>query len=281
MALGDILLTILDLIKQGIDSLSDRIRSPILGSVSFAILVVNWKAFYFLFFAKVSVEAKILYFDEHTNLNSLLYYPIFIGIALALFKPWLTFGGAFAAKFPNFYLYRLQQTEGTRRKIEELRIATEFEQEKAYNEAAVEERKIAAARRLEDASEVSEELKEEIKTERRTQGEPIVPVKLRESNVNSVVSRSVLNVLANSQKELDLEDIVRGVTQDLSSLEGSIGELPSMRITAVVRQSLVDLRSMDIVKAEVYGAADDEFYSSLTAHGYAIQDGLADYRMDV
>lgn len=142
----------LDLIRQCIENFTDRIRSPILGSVTIAFFAFNWKAFYFLFFAEAPTWLRVWYFEQNTDLHSLFSYPIVGGISLALIKPWVTYAGSWVAKFPNFFLYRLQQSEARRRRIEELRLEAEYEEVKAQHEAAVEERVHAAVQRREEVA---------------------------------------------------------------------------------------------------------------------------------
>jgi len=69
-----------DFLNQVFQAWSDRIRSPILGSVVLAFIAINWKPLYYLFFAETSVLTRFAYFDMKTDLGTLFLGPLAIGL---------------------------------------------------------------------------------------------------------------------------------------------------------------------------------------------------------
>ncbi|MEH6523164.1 hypothetical protein [Sulfitobacter sp.] len=155
-------------LKQIAEAWGDRIRSPILGSILIFFTLTNWQTLYYLFFADKPVRSRLLYFDANTDNLSLYFWPIVGGVSLAVLVPWISFGGAFLAKLPRSYLHDVQSSEALKRRIVEHRRKSEEEDAKAAEEEARERRKIDAAKRLNEAEEVSTELKSEIEEERKS-----------------------------------------------------------------------------------------------------------------
>lgn len=75
--------------KEIIDALSTRIKSPVFGYTVIAFLAVNWKPLFFLFFSNVSALERIQYFEKETTIYSLLGWPISLAILGALAYPWV------------------------------------------------------------------------------------------------------------------------------------------------------------------------------------------------
>lgn len=118
---------------------------------------------YYLFFAEKPVQEKLLYFDANTSLITIYLLPISLGIAISVGMPWLKFSGAWIAKLPSRYLHELQDSEARERRINELTGKAHEETAVANFEAASEQRKIDAAKRLEDAKSVdSDDLERDI-----------------------------------------------------------------------------------------------------------------------
>lgn len=152
--------------KQIFDSWGDRLRSPVLGSILTVFVLTNWQSFFYLFFADKPVRARLLYFDANTNLWTIYVLPIIVGVFLAVVVPWISLGGAFIAKFPRARLHRVQSSESQKRRIIEYELKATEEDAKAVWEEAAERRKIDAAKRLNEAADVSGQLKSEIQADR-------------------------------------------------------------------------------------------------------------------
>jgi hypothetical protein len=83
-----------EILKDIISALNGRLRSHFFGSVFLAFVGTNWKVLFYLIFANRPVRAKFLYFDENTDICSLLIVPVVIGLIIAPASPWIKFVGA-------------------------------------------------------------------------------------------------------------------------------------------------------------------------------------------
>lgn len=109
---------------------------------------------------------RTLYFEQNTDMVSLFWLPLIFGVVLAFVFPWAALFGTWMARFPKAKLHGVQFAEASRRRISEYQEKAREEEAKARFEAATEQRKIDAAKRLEEASGVSRELEEEINSDR-------------------------------------------------------------------------------------------------------------------
>lgn len=154
-------------LRELTDAWSQRIKSPIIGSVAFSFILINWKPLWYLFLADRPVRQKFLFFDANTDNYSLFIYPILLGTAISILIPWISFGGAYLAQKPFNLLRQLQHDSSHQQKVYELQKEAERVQANADLEAAKEQAKIDAARRLEEAKSVGgEALEEDIKESR-------------------------------------------------------------------------------------------------------------------
>jgi len=86
--------------KEIFDTVSSRIKSPILGSIVVTFVLFNWKPLFFLFFSDETVLVKIEYFDFHTDYLTLYIVPTLAGIILALLAPYISYLGSIWAARP-------------------------------------------------------------------------------------------------------------------------------------------------------------------------------------
>jgi hypothetical protein len=152
--------------KQIVDAWGDRIRSPILGTILIVFVAMNWQSLFYLFFAEKPVMARLLYFNANTDNWSLYLGPALFGILFAVAVPWISFAGAWFARAPKSLLHALQFSEATRRRVAEFEKRAEEEDAIAKFEAAKENRQINAAKRFEEAGQVSKDAQDELKIER-------------------------------------------------------------------------------------------------------------------
>ncbi|MEH6739573.1 MAG: hypothetical protein V7695_13625 [Sulfitobacter sp.] len=181
-------------LKQIAEAWGDRIRSPILGSILIFFTLTNWQALFYLFFADKPVRARLYYFDANTDNWSLYGIPLIAGILSAIAVPWITLLGAFIAKMPRAFLHKVQFLEASKRRIIEYHQRAQEETAIAQLEASKEHRQIEAAKRLEEASAVSDDLKEDLEAERQVANERIEnkldPHELRQLTVISFAAKS-------------------------------------------------------------------------------------------
>lgn len=141
----------LDYFKDVISASGARVRSPMLGSILLVFVLLNWKEFFYIFFAETSAQVRLSYFDANTSYSSLILFPLIGGIALSILYPWLNLVSEHLAKKPIRSLKRLQGEENHLREIYLLENAAKLQEAQAKFEAVHEQRKIDAARRLEEA----------------------------------------------------------------------------------------------------------------------------------
>lgn len=158
-----------DLFKDLVKAWEERVRSPFLGSIGIAFVACNWKPIFFLLFSGEPVLERFAFFDSNTSSVTLFWNPLWIGFLLTLAIPWLKFMGALIAKAPTTLLNSLQGDLASERRIHAFEKAADEEEAKARLEAAQEQRRIDAAKRLEEATKIgNQDLVEEIKLERET-----------------------------------------------------------------------------------------------------------------
>lgn len=75
--------------KDILEALDSRIKSPVFGYFILSMIAVNWKSFFFLFFDDGTVISRIIYFEVNTNSTSLFFYPIFFSVLYSLIYPWV------------------------------------------------------------------------------------------------------------------------------------------------------------------------------------------------
>jgi len=77
----------MDALVKIFDEFRSRIRSPIWGTIVLYAILLNWKAFYFLLFADVSVPEKFSFWDENVTHEWLIYYPLALGVVSVVTVP--------------------------------------------------------------------------------------------------------------------------------------------------------------------------------------------------
>lgn len=271
-----------DLFEQWVEAWSERIRSPVMGSLAIAFIVSNWKPLFFLLFAEAPVWLRIQYFEHHTDANSLVWYPLVAGAIAAFLIPWITLGGAWVARLPKFLLHRLQQDEGTRREIEGFRISAEresakaeFEDQRARRKAQRENEIIAAGRRLKEAEEVSEETKETLKTEREILGgreRELIPDELKGNGLRSIVLRNIIETLGSADRKVRKEELLLSIARGQRS-SGFDKQLTNQRREVEVLSALDWLENSDLVSRTQKSLVDQPTFT-LTANGFEILDAL-------
>lgn len=76
-------------LKDIVDSIKTRVNAPYFGYMFCTFVILNWKAIFFLAYAKTNVPERISYFETHTTIWTCFLGPLLIGVTLALVSPWL------------------------------------------------------------------------------------------------------------------------------------------------------------------------------------------------
>ncbi|PRZ48966.1 hypothetical protein [Tritonibacter scottomollicae] len=271
-----------DFFQQFVQSINERVRSPILGSVAFSLLFWNWRAV-LVFFSGRSAQFKISEIEALYSFANSIFWPIFTGVGLALILPILTFVGAWAARWPKFWLHRLEQDEATKREIngyrveaERLDAQTKFRRARADREAQEENELIARARRDKDAEDLGQEAVDELaaarsKNDNEREGKELErEAKWLKGNSHlNVAGRYALIVLGNAEKNRSLSQIVQEVSMTLSPDDRKLfGN--GKRLDVEVEEALQLLSSEGFVKDVIRS----ERMFELTSKGYKLRDLL-------
>jgi hypothetical protein len=89
-----------DTINQLKEAITERVKSPFLGSILLAFIAFNWKAIFYVIFADKTVVEKFAYWDLYTSTNTKLLYPIIAGSVFALVIPYISSLFAFLIEWP-------------------------------------------------------------------------------------------------------------------------------------------------------------------------------------
>ena len=75
--------------KEIFEAFNSRLKSPVFGYFILAFFAYNWKVIFYLLVSGSEVTDRFKYFDNNTSTNSLLTYPLIVGIIGALLYPWI------------------------------------------------------------------------------------------------------------------------------------------------------------------------------------------------
>jgi hypothetical protein len=148
--------------KEFIEALTLRIRSPVLGYYSAAVVVLNWKPIFYLMAANQGVLERINYFDANTTYWSVVIYPLVTSLLLSLLYPWLHFVVLWLIRNPT----RLRNALYAENEHEHLAKKLEFEQLRGAIIAEREQQLIEKKKRDQEVESLdNEELKQDLKAE--------------------------------------------------------------------------------------------------------------------
>ena len=170
----DLVLTMIELLKEFFDAAAARVRSPIFGSVLFSILAFNWQPLAFVIYNDAPLKERFAYWDE----NFCLTVPLLTGVFLAFGLPWVTYIGSFLAKWPNEQIKSLQAASARSLRIKEFKGIAEEEEakrlaedERSKTREHIEQNAIKAEQRIQKARELSEDLSKNLEASRRAESD--------------------------------------------------------------------------------------------------------------
>lgn len=255
----------MDFLKDAFEAFDQRIRSPIVGSIGIAFVVMNWKPIWFLFFSEVTVEEKFHFFEA----NRLYALPILIGLVFGLAMPWIRLGGAWAATVPSRKLRRMQFDQAHDQKTYRLTKDAEVQAAQAKLDEARERRLIDAGKRLEEAEQllgsgIAEDLIEQRQVvEGVLQREPKDILDWLEPR-----ERATIRALGNTEVSIHPRNLGPEKEQFLSELLAVIPKLNDVRLEVEVADSL------GILKSKGLAESDPNYRWTLTSLGYGVFDLL-------
>ncbi len=123
-----------DLISQVFQAFNSRLRSPFLGYFFLGQVYLNYRAFVLLFWGSDRIELRLEEFSGAANFQQFVLYPISFAIFGGVFGPWITYVGAWIAKWPAERLKKLQNDEARKMRIHDFKTAAdELEAEAEHN----------------------------------------------------------------------------------------------------------------------------------------------------
>ena len=131
----------MDALEKIFDELRSRIRSPIWGTIGLYVILLNWKAFYFLLFADASVPEKFSFWDENVTHEWLIYYPLALGVDSVVTVPWIRLGLTWVNRSADLKLHNIQSTQKTLKDTIDVEADTRLKQAVDAAEAVREQQK--------------------------------------------------------------------------------------------------------------------------------------------
>ena len=207
--------------KEIVESIDARIKSPLFGYFIFALIAINWAELFYLIFADTEATDRIDYFQVNTDWKSLFAYPLLTAIAYSLLYPWTNYFFMLAASEPKRKKNILQARSESwllQAQAEETAARTALQEQKE-SEILSRARTDVEVAKIEDES-VREKAEQEIQSSRAELSEieeSSVKMELAEAYIDMgdlEGAKELLNEVASMQKTPDL----RAKWLDLSNL---------------------------------------------------------------
>lgn len=145
-----------------VDALKTRFSSPLFGYYSLALFWFNWQAFLYLSMDDGNILSRIKYFEEHTSVASLIWWPLSFSLCFSLFYPWLVFFISWASTKPT----ELKIMDQVKSESRILQAKKQIEEEQSNFLADAEQNLIERAKRDQELDQFkNEELKARLKQE--------------------------------------------------------------------------------------------------------------------
>jgi len=141
-----------DGIKEILAAFEARVKSKILGSVVIAFIATNWKVIFYVIFEKVGAEAKFEYFDDNTDLWSLIAIPLFAGFLLSVLLPWVNYLGLKLTSLPDQKQRQFKNNSQHLDVLDKLEYQTKLQEIKSRQQKVI----VDAAKATEDANEIKD-----------------------------------------------------------------------------------------------------------------------------
>lgn len=148
--------------REIIDAIGNRIRSPVWGNFLLSILIVNWNHFLVLLFSNRAIESRVADFKSAINITEFLLIPIGLAICISIAAPFASLIGAWLSYWPKHKARMLQLRSDGYYEDEKQRL--DISRRKKI--AEVETQLIGQAKRDEEVESISnDELRHELRSE--------------------------------------------------------------------------------------------------------------------
>jgi hypothetical protein len=139
--------------KELIDAIGTRIKSPYFGYSVFAFIALNWRPLFSLLLSETSPGERIVVFDNQTTTLSLLILPLTFGFIVALCSPWIRVAFEYFSRKP----FEISDTMKLEAQHKNTLKQAELEQSQSDLFAIKEQELIERAKRDEKVAEISDE----------------------------------------------------------------------------------------------------------------------------
>ncbi|MEW4983854.1 MAG: hypothetical protein AB1Y31_11760 [Cycloclasticus sp.] len=138
--------------KEVIEAVNNRIKTPYFGYSILAFLALNWRGFFYLVFSNGNPTEKLALFDAQTDLYTLLIYPLAIGALVAATAHWLRYLFGLIERKPKELVENLQLEAEHKKTIKQ----TQLEQSRSDLFAVKEKELIERAKRDEEVADIED-----------------------------------------------------------------------------------------------------------------------------
>lgn len=228
--------------KDIIEEIDSRIKSPFFGYFLFSSVAINWEQLFYLIVHNGTVSERIDHFNNGSDLWSLVLFPLILASAYSIFYPWLQFVFMFLSKKPTELQNSLQAQSENNLLIEK----QELEKSRTELLKEAEQELIERAKRDAKLNEIEDEaVREKLQTE-------IDSLRKERDDIRGSMDKS--SKVSPATLTEDQEEIIRLIT----SVGGSINEY-------------------DIIKSSKFDKVKTEYYlEDLENNGYLKKDWDAD-----
>lgn len=257
-------------VKEVVDAVNHRIKSPYFGYSVLAFLALNWRALFLLFVTEGNPQERLAAFDSATSGFTLIALPLLVGAIVAASTPWVRYLFDLIARRPTGLIDNLHLEAEHRRTIRH----TELERSRSNLFATREEELIERAKRDEKVLEIEDQnVKEKLESqiEQLRQERDRLSEQSRNEFSPSQLSSAESEILKAAAKAGD-GSILRNI--HLGGREIQIGlshfGKNSQREFSKYDSALMSLLSKGLLKK--VGVNDSSF--ELTHEGWQVADGL-------
>ncbi|EMN6212052.1 TPA: hypothetical protein I7787_21920 [Vibrio vulnificus] len=145
--------------KEVVEAVNARLKAPYFGYAILAFIALNWRGFFVLVLTKGTPEDKLALFDTHTDIYTLVIYPLVIGVVVAGTAHWLKYFFGCIEKKPRELLDNLELEAQHKKTIKQ----TQLEQSRSDLFAVKEQELIERAKRDNEVADIEDsEAKEKL-----------------------------------------------------------------------------------------------------------------------
>lgn len=220
-------------LKEVIEAVNSRIKSPYFGYSVFAFLTWNWKALFLFVTSKADPQLRIAAFEQQTSYFSLLIGPLIIGALVAAATYWIKLGFELIARKP------LEKLDNLALEALHAKTIRQIELEQARS-------KLFAAKEMELIERATRDAKvEQISDEATKENLSIQLEKLRLER--DLLSKSESDTEINFKSEADILEKLAQSHSNLSELNRQMGKYDEAEMhektVLNIREKIIQLNS--------------------------------------